>query len=132
MPTYLIYHVVEGAQGHRIAMAFFHFKNTTKDLRRNLYPVVLFRLDRTLEMQRLIGKIFSQPQISQQNHSHRDCIGYKAFRLFFVPWVSPKPELRDHRDLPFLLGHFDYLANSQRKTSTLRDPRGVPFEIAWP
>ena len=42
MSTHLIYHVVEGAQGRRNAMAFFILKNRTTDMLRNLYPSHFF------------------------------------------------------------------------------------------
>ena len=58
--SYLIYHVVEGAQGHRNAMAFFISKNTTNDIIDNRYPDLAFRLSRTQEKQKLNDRISVQ------------------------------------------------------------------------
>ena len=59
--AHLIYQVVEGAQGHRNAMAFFIFQNMTIDAHRAPYQTLAFGLNRRLETQKLFDRsVFRQ------------------------------------------------------------------------
>ena len=102
MSTHLIYHVVEGAQGRRNAMAFFILKNRTNDKLHSRYQDPAFRLSRTQGKRKSADKISPEQKKLRQNLYHYAYTANRVCRWLCFLQASTIPTQQDHRDLPFL------------------------------